>query len=191
PSARQWLEPEQTAGGKAPFLYSQCQAIHARSVVPLQDTPRLRITYDATFSVPSGLRSLMAAQSLKATSAVDGGRTVERWRMTERIPPYLLAFAVGDLASRELGPRSRVWAEPSVVERAAHEFESVDRVLTSAESLFGPYSWERFDLLVLPPSFPYGGMENPRLTFLTPTLLTGDRSLVNVVAHELSHSWTG
>ena len=188
-SALQWLEPEQTAGGKAPFLYSQCQAIHARSVIPLQDTPRLRITYDATLSVPAGLRSLMAASAVDGTSA--GGRNVERWRMDEPIPPYLLAFAVGDLASRELGPRSRVWAEPSVVERAAYEFASVDRVLTSAESLFGPYSWGRFDLLVLPPSFPYGGMENPRLTFLTPTVLTGDRSLVNVVAHELSHSWTG
>ncbi len=111
--------------------------------------------------------------------------------MDEPIPPYLFAFAVGDLASRELGPRSRVWAEPSIVERAAHEFAGVDGMLTSAEALFGPYSWGRFDLLVLPPSFPYGGMENPRLTFLTPTLLTGDRSLVNVVAHELSHSWTG
>ena len=188
-SALQWLEPEQTAGGKAPFLYSQCQAIHARSVVPLQDTPRLRITYDAELTVPSALRGLMAAGAVDRE--VRGDRAVERYRMDEPIPPYLFAFAVGDLESRELGPRSRVWAEPSVVTRAAHEFTGVDRMLTSAEALFGPYSWGRFDLLVLPPSFPYGGMENPRLTFLTPTLLTGDRSLVNVVAHELSHSWTG
>jgi len=188
-SALQWLEPEQTAGGKAPFLYSQCQAIHARSVVPLQDTPRLRITYDAELTLPAGLRGLMAAAAVDR--ALQGERAVERYRMDEPIPPYLFAFAVGDLASRELGPRSRVWAEPSVVERAAHEFAGVDGMLTSAEALFGPYPWGRFDLLVLPPSFPYGGMENPRLTFLTPTLLTGDRSLVNVVAHELSHSWTG
>ncbi|MGZ3481382.1 MAG: M1 family aminopeptidase/hydrolase [Myxococcaceae bacterium] len=188
-SALQWLEPEQTAGGKAPFLYSQCQAIHARSVVPLQDTPRLRITYDAALTVPSGLRGLMAAAFVGREE--QGERAVERYRMDEPIPPYLFAFAVGDLASRELGPRSRVWAEPSIVERAAAEFVGVDGMLTSAEALFGPYSWGRFDLLVLPPSFPYGGMENPRLTFLTPTLLTGDRSLVNVVAHELSHSWTG
>ena len=111
--------------------------------------------------------------------------------MDESIPPYLFALAVGDLASAELGPRSRVWAEPAMVQRAAWEFEAVDRMLTSAEALLGPYSWGRFDLLVLPPSFPYGGMENPRLTFLTPTLITGDRSLVNVVAHELAHSWTG
>jgi aminopeptidase N len=188
-SALQWLEPEQTAGGKAPFLYSQCQAIHARSVVPLQDTPRFRITYDAELTVPAALRGLMAAGALGRE--VRGELAVERYRMEEPIPPYLFAFAVGDLASAELGPRSRVWAEPSVVDRAAHEFVGVDRMLTSAEALFGPYPWERFDLLVLPPSFPYGGMENPRLTFLTPTLLTGDRSLVNVVAHELSHSWTG
>jgi len=188
-SALQWLEPEQTAGGKAPFLYSQCQAIHARSVVPLQDTPRLRITYEAELTVPATLRGLMAAGAVDRE--VRGDRAVERYRMDEPIPPYLFAFAVGDLESRDLGPRSRVWAEPSVVVRAAHEFAGVDRMLTSAEALFGPYSWGRFDLLVLPPSFPYGGMENPRLTFLTPTLLTGDRSLVNVVAHELSHSWTG
>ncbi|HTS79701.1 MAG TPA: M1 family metallopeptidase [Myxococcaceae bacterium] len=188
-SALQWLDPEQTAGGKAPFLYSQCQAIHARSVVPLQDTPRLRITYDAALTVPGELRALMAAEAVGRETW--GERAVERYRMDEPIPPYLLAFAVGDLASAELGPRSRVWAEPSVVERAAHEFAGVDGMLGSAEALFGPYPWGRFDLLVLPPSFPYGGMENPRLTFLTPTLLTGDRSLVNVVAHELSHSWTG
>ena len=188
-SALQWLDPEQTSGGKAPFLYSQCQAIHARSVVPLQDTPRLRITYDATLTVPATLRALMAAGAVDRE--VQGERAVERYRMDEPIPPYLFAFALGDLASRELGPRSRVWAEPSVVDRAAHEFVGVDGMLTSAEALFGPYPWGRFDLLVLPPSFPYGGMENPRLTFLTPTLLTGDRSLVSVVAHELSHSWTG
>jgi aminopeptidase N len=188
-SALQWLEPAQTAGGKAPFLYSQCQAIHARSVVPLQDTPRLRITYEAELTVPAGLRGLMAAGAVDRE--VRGDWAVERYRMDEPIPPYLFAFAVGDLEARDLGPRSRVWAEPSVVVRAAHEFASVDRMLTSAEALFGPYPWGRFDLLVLPPSFPYGGMENPRLTFLTPTLLTGDRSLVNVVAHELSHSWTG
>jgi leukotriene A-4 hydrolase/aminopeptidase len=188
-SALQWLTPEMTAGGAQPFLFSQCQAIHARSIVPLQDTPRVRVTYDATLDVPRPLRGLMAAAFVRREEG--GDRAVEHWTMPQPIPPYLIALAVGDLASRDVGPRSRVWAEPSVVESAAWEFAEVDRMLLAAEKLFGPYDWDRFDLLCMPPSFPYGGMENPRLTFLTPTLLAGDRSLTSVVAHELAHSWTG
>lgn len=188
-SALQWLTPEQTADKRHPYLFSQCQAIHARSVLPVQDTPRIRITYSAELRVPRALRALMAASSVERRE--EGDFAVERFEMPQPIPPYLFAFAVGDLASRELGPRSRVWAEPSVVEQAAFEFGQVDAMLTAAEKLFGAYEWERFDLLTMPPSFPYGGMENPRLTFLTPTLLAGDRSLANVVAHELAHSWTG
>jgi leukotriene A-4 hydrolase/aminopeptidase len=188
-SALQWLSPAQTAGGRHPYLFTQCQAIHARSVVPLQDTPRARITYSARVTVPRGLRVLMAAAHEGRTE--DGEWATERFEMKQPIPPYLFALAAGDLASRDLGDRSRVWAEPKVLEAAAHEFAEVDQMLVAAERLLGPYDWERFDLLTMPPSFPYGGMENPRLTFLTPTLLAGDRSLVNVVAHELAHSWTG
>jgi aminopeptidase N len=190
-SALQWLAPSMTAGGVQPFVFSQCQAIHARSVAPLQDSPAVRITYRAELTVPRALRALMAARFVERREADVGGLAVERWEMPQPIPPYLLAFAVGELAARDLGLRSRVWAEPSVVERAAAELVEVDDMLRAAEALFGPYDWERFDLLVMPPAFPYGGMENPRLTFLTPTLLAGDRSLVNVVAHELAHSWTG
>jgi leukotriene-A4 hydrolase len=188
-SALQWLAPAQTAGGAHPYLFSQCQAIHARSLVPVQDTPRCRLTYDATLTIPAALTAVMAAAHVDRT--VDGEVARERWHMPQPIPPYLLAFAVGALTSRELGARSRIWAEAPQLDAAAWEFAEVDAMMAAAEALFGPYDWDRFDLLVMPPSFPYGGMENPRLTFLTPTTVAGDRSLVSVVAHELAHSWTG
>lgn len=186
-SALQWLDPEQTATGRLPFLFTQCQAIHARSVLPCQDTPRVRFTYDARMTVPAGMRAVFAA----APAAESVGSVDARFSMPQPIPSYLLAFAAGDLEARELSPRSRVWGEPPVLDVATHDFAEVEDMIRAAEALFGPYAWDRFDLLVMPPSFPYGGMENPRLTFLTPTLLTGDRSLVNVVAHELAHAWTG
>ncbi len=189
-SALQWLSPAQTAGGKRPFLFSQAQAIHARSIVPLQDSPAARIVYRAEIDVPKGLRALMSAASTHGRKEI-AGRTTYAFQMEQSIPPYLLALAVGDLHGKDLGRRSRVWAEREVLDRAAWEFADVPRMMEAAERLFGPYDWERFDLLVMPPSFPYGGMENPRITFLTPTLLAGDRSLVDVVAHELAHSWTG
>ncbi|MFT3712552.1 MAG: M1 family metallopeptidase [Archangium sp.] len=185
-SALQWLEPSMTHGGKKPYLFSQCQAIHARSVVPCQDTPARRISYRASLEVPAGLVGVMAAAPRTSTK-----NNVYEFEMPQVIPPYLVAFAVGDLASKDLSPRSRVWSEPGLLESAAWEFADVEKHIEAAERLFGAYDWERFDLLVMPPSFPYGGMENPRLTFLTPTLLAGDRSMVNVVAHELAHSWTG
>ncbi len=188
-TALQWLSPAQTAGGRSPFLFSQCQAIHARSVIPLQDTPRVRITWEAEVTLPSALRVLMAAAFVRRRQGASVA--TEAWAMPQPVPPYLFAFAIGELASREVGARSRVWAEPSVLDSAAWEFADIDKLLAAGENLFGPYDWDRFDVLVMPPSFPYGGMENPRLTFVTPTLLTGDRSQVRVIAHELAHSWTG
>lgn len=188
--ALQWLAPEQTEGKQAPFLFSQCQQIHARTLVPCQDTPVVRVSYQAEVVVPEGLTAVMSAGP-----AGDGpagqGRHAFRFAMPQPIPSYLLALAVGRLESRDLSPRSRVWAEPETVESAAWEFAGVEDMILKAEGLFGAYPWDRYDMLVLPPSFPYGGMENPRMTFLTPTLLAGDRSLVDVVAHELAHSWTG
>ena len=186
----QWLAPEQTAGKRKPFLFSQCQAIHARSVVPCQDSAAARVSYEAAIDVPEGLTAVMSAGPA-GDAAAGPGRRVFRFEMPQPIPSYLLALAVGELASRDLSPRSRVWAEPATIEKAAYEFAEIESMMRVAESLFGPYDWERYDMLVLPPSFPYGGMENPRMTFLTPTLLAGDRSLVDVVAHELAHSWTG
>ncbi|GLH74074.1 aminopeptidase [Geothrix limicola] len=188
--ALQWLDPEQTEGKVAPYLFSQCQQIHARTMVPCQDTPIARIAYQAEVIVPEGLTAVMSAGPA-GDEALEDGRHLFRFSMPQPIPSYLMALAVGRLESRDLSPRARVWAEPETVASAAWEFAGVEEMIVKAEGLFGAYPWDRYDMLVLPPSFPYGGMENPRMTFLTPTLLAGDRSLVDVVAHELAHSWTG
>ncbi|HZX97283.1 MAG TPA: leukotriene A4 hydrolase C-terminal domain-containing protein [Myxococcales bacterium] len=189
-TALQWLEPSQTAGGLQPFLFSQAQPIHARSLFPLQDTPRNRITVgSARFTVPARLRTLMAAAAKGRET--QGDLAVDAFEMPQPIPPYLLAFAVGDLTPRQLSARCAVWAERALADAAAEEFAQVEDMLVCAEELFGPYDWDRYDILVMPPSFPYGGMENPRLTFVTPSVLAGDKSLVNVIAHELAHAWTG
>ena len=187
-SGLQWLRPEQTADRKAPFLYSQAQSIHARSIAPLQDTPWIRSTYTATLRVPAGLVAVMAAESDPDNRR---GQREFRFSMPQPIPTYLLALAVGDLEFRAIGPRTGVWAEPSRVAAAAAEFEDVERMMTTAEKMYGPYRWGRYDVLMLPPSFPFGGMENPRLTFMTPTVIVGDKSLVSVLPHELAHSWSG
>jgi aminopeptidase N len=188
PDARalQWLGPAQTSSGNE-FLFTQSQAILARSWVPLQDTPSVRFSYDATVRVPAHLLALMSAVNPTARRS-DG---VYRFSMPQRVPSYLMALAVGDLEFRPLGSRSGVYAEPSVLEAAASEFADTERMIDAVERLYGPYRWDRYDLLVAPPSFPFGGMENPRLTFATPTLLAGDRSLMSLVAHELAHSWSG
>ena len=186
-AALQWLEPSQTAGKRHPFLLSQSQACLARTWIPLQDSPGVRITYDATIRVPPGLIALMSAEN--PTEKNDDG--VYTFRMPQPIPSYLLALAVGDVVFQPLGERTGIYAEPEVIERAAWEFADTQRMFKLAEELYGPYRWGRYDLIVLPPSFPYGGMENPRLTFVTPTVLAGDRSQVGLVAHELAHSWSG
>jgi aminopeptidase N len=187
-SGLQWLRPGQTADKSGPFLYSQAQSIHARSMAPLQDTPWVRATYTATLRVPAGLVAVMAAESDAANRK---GAKEFRFRMPQPIPAYLLALAVGDLEFRAIGPRTGVWAEPSQVAAAAAEFVDAERMMTTTEALYGPYRWGRYDILMLPPSFPYGGMENPRLTFMTPTVIVGDKSLVSVLPHELAHSWSG
>ena len=183
--AMQWLLPEQTNGGTQPFLFTQGQAILTRSWIPLQDSPAVRTTWAARIRAPQGLVPVM--------SASERGRDgeVATFRMDKPVPSYLIALACGDLVARDLSGRCAVWAEPSTIDRAATELSDMEAMVTACEGLFGPYRWGRYDLLVLPPSFPFGGMENPCLTFATPTILAGDKSLVALVAHELAHSWSG
>ncbi|KJE92810.1 leukotriene A4 hydrolase [Capsaspora owczarzaki ATCC 30864] len=190
-SACQWLAPEQTAGKQHPYFFTQCQAIHARSLLPCQDAPGMKAPYSGKVTVAKGLVALMSALPTGDAVSADGQSTTFSFDQPNPIPSYLIAIAAGHLVSVEVGPRSRVWSEPETVQAGAFEFAETEQQLATAEDLLGPYVWGRYDVLLLPPSFPYGGMENPNITFVTPTLLAGDRSLADVVAHEIAHSWTG
>jgi aminopeptidase N len=190
-AALQWLEPSMTAGGKRPYLYSQGEAIFTRTWIPTQDTPGVRQTYSARITVPRELRAVMSAEQLSPQGTETPAGRLFEFRLTNPVPSYLIALAIGDLAFRQVGPRTGVYTEPATLDAAANELVDLEKMVAAAESLLGPYRWGRFDVLVLPPSFPLGGMENPRLTFATPTIIAGDRSLVSVIAHELAHSWSG
>lgn len=185
--ALQWLDAQQTAGKEKPYLFTQGEAVLTRTWIPCQDTPGNRITYSADITVPSDLMAVMSADNPKEKN-VEGSYHFE---MNNPIPCYLIALAVGDLEFARLGDRTGVYAEPSMIDKSVYEFADVEKMIEVAEGLYGEYKWGRYDIIVLPPSFPFGGMENPKLTFATPTILAGDRSLVSLIAHELAHSWSG
>jgi leukotriene A-4 hydrolase/aminopeptidase len=186
-TALQWLTPQQTLGKKHPFLYTQSESIYARSWIPCADGPGIRYTYDARVTVPKGLMALMSAENPQQLS--DSG--IYHFRMEMPVPAYLMALAVGDISFKKIDRRAGVYAEPNMLDKVYNEFAETSEMIRAAERLYGPYRWGRYDILVLPPGFPIGGMENPRLTFCTPTVIAGDRSLVNLIAHELAHSWSG
>ncbi len=189
PSARalQWLEPQQTSGKKHPFLYTQSESIYARSWIPCPDGPGIRFTYSARVQVPADLLALMSADNPQQKN--DSG--IYHFNMDIPIPAYLMALGVGDLQFKSIDERTGVYADPTVLESAFNEFSEVGEMVKTAEELYGPYRWGRYDILVLPSGFPLGGMENPKLTFCTPTIISGDKSLVNLIAHELAHNWSG
>ena len=188
--ALQWLTPEQTAGKKAPFLFSQGESIENRSWIPTQDSPGIRQSWEATIHVPAGTTVVMSAPRIEQP-ITQGGETVFNFKMPHPVASYMIAIAAGDLAFQSLGSRTGVWAEPATLPAAARELSDTEKMVAAAEKLYGPYRWGRYDVLVLPPSFPYGGMENPTMTFATPTFIAGDKSLVSLIAHELAHSWSG
>ena len=185
-----WLTPEQTAGKKTPFLFSQGESIENRSWIPTQDSPGIRQSWEAAIHVPAGLTAVMSAPRVERP-LTQGGESVFNFSMDHGVAPYMIAIAVGDLAFKPLGSRTGVWAEPAMIDAAARELSDTEKMVAAAEKLYGPYRWGRYDVLVLPPSFPFGGMENPTLTFATPTFIAGDKSLVSLIAHELAHSWSG
>ncbi|MBX9449727.1 MAG: M1 family metallopeptidase [Taibaiella sp.] len=186
-AALQWLEPSQTFGKKQPYLFTKSEPTMSRCWIPCQDLPSVKITYTADITVPKGLMALMSAANPQEKNPE--GRY--HFEMKQPVPVYLVAMAVGDIEFKAIDEQTGVYTEPSMLDKCQSELQELPAMMQSAQKLIGPYQWERYDVLVLPLGFPIGGMENPRLTFSTPTIIAGDRSLVALIAHELAHSWSG
>jgi aminopeptidase N len=182
-----WLSPQQTTDKTHPFLFTQGWPIFTRTWIPIQDSPQIRVTYNATVRVPLELMAVMSAENPKEKSY----NGEYHFKMEQPISLYLIALAVGDIEYKAISKRTGIYAEKSMVDKVHYEFSDMEKMVLSTENLYGKYDWEQFDVIVLPPSFPLAGMENPRLTFASPTLIAGDKSLTSVIVHELAHSWSG
>jgi len=188
----QWFEPEQTAGKKHPFCYTQCEAILARTLLPCQDAPAVKAPYSVKVTCPAPLVVACSGTPV-GTPHEAHGKIIYEYKQVNPIPAYLIAIVCGALVKGQVGPRSSVWSEKELLEAAVYEFsQDTEKFIQTGEEITGlKYEWGVYDMVILPPAFPYGGMENPNLTFLSASLLAGDRSLTNVVAHEITHSWSG
>ncbi|NND35459.1 MAG: aminopeptidase, partial [Saprospiraceae bacterium] len=176
-AALQWLNPKQTHGKQYPYLFTQGQAVLTRTWIPIQDSPGIRFTYNAKIRVPEGLMAVMSASNPQEKNP----EGIYHFTMDKPIPAYLMALAIGDIEFSPISDRSGVYAEPGMLDAAVYEMADLEKMIVATETLYGPYRWDRYDLIILPPSFPFGGMENPKLTFATPTIIAGDRSLTSLV----------
>ncbi|GAB1217141.1 hypothetical protein ATERTT37_006366 [Aspergillus terreus] len=191
-TALQWLTPAQTSNKKHPYMFSQCQAIHARSIFPCQDTPDVKSTID--FNITSPLPVIASGLLVRDASGAPqtGGKNLYQFHQKVPIPSYLFALASGDISEAAIGPRSVVATSPDKLRECQWELEAdTENFINAIEKIVYPYVWGEYNVLILPPSFPYGGMENPIFTFATPSIISKDRENVDVIAHELAHSWSG